>query len=76
MKRSYMLLKIKEILVEQGGMTLDEAAEDLLNRLEGAGMAAPYVETKLWNRQDNEFYKTREWEEESLPADDKPVGST
>lgn len=43
MRRELMILKIQEILVEQGGMTLEEAATDILNRLEKAGMAPPGV---------------------------------
>lgn len=42
MKRELMLLKIQEILVEQSeDMTLEEAAEDILSRLEKAGMKPP-----------------------------------
>jgi hypothetical protein len=41
-----------------------EQCEYMLSQLEAIGMAPPEIETKSWNRQDNEYHKEREWENE------------
>lgn len=41
MKRSYMILRLMEILVE-APQDLEAAANDILNRLEKAGMSPPH----------------------------------
>lgn len=40
-------------------------ADVILTSLESAGMQPPPIETKFWNRQDNDFHYVNEWEPES-----------
>jgi hypothetical protein len=68
MQRSHMLLKIQEILVEQHeDMTLEEAADDILTRLEQAGMAPPYSD-QVFQKEARIYINAtgRKWEPEDV----------
>lgn len=75
MQRSHMLLKIQEILVEQHeDMTLEDAANDILTRLERLGMLPPeYSRPMDWNEKGMTYSqwiqlpsKIRGWEPEDV----------
>lgn len=66
MKRSHMLLKIQEMLVELPE-DVEKAAESLLKRLEKAGMVPPAVtrHPDAYNRSEGTYgYEVHEWESE------------
>lgn len=54
MKRSDMILKIQEMLVE-APESLEAAAEDILARLERAGMQPPHTKVKNCNCYDHNW---------------------
>lgn len=65
MKRSHMVLKIAECLIEPHFEDPMREASYILARLERAGMLPPPVQTEHWNRQDNDYHYENEWEPET-----------
>jgi hypothetical protein len=70
MKRSEMLLHmqrfygIRHVMLESGYITLKDFMSELLEYMESKGMQPPEIETEHWNREDNNYHKAREWENE------------
>ncbi|NJO65128.1 MAG: hypothetical protein HC836_45580 [Richelia sp. RM2_1_2] len=69
MKRSNMLLKIEEMLVELNDVRLSEAAEEILTRIENEGMLPPVVKGKVKVEKFGNQIVVRpwRWEDEELP---------
>lgn len=78
MKREEMLLKIQEILVEQSeDMTLEDAAEDILTRLEKAGMRPPMLPENYCQAIMDIYiggYSKNQWEE-NVQKDEKVMNA-
>jgi hypothetical protein len=71
MKRSMMVLKLAEMLVESNIEDVEEAADDILARLEKAGMQPPVRTIYHVDPTDPFYYEEKnEWEPEDEPNEE------